>query len=112
MVNPLVSNVISSDFSGTVTSETMAANKWGYSLNNTDFSKIPALNDQATLKNIDHYPTTSEKTTTVNIGMKVDINLPSGTYVKNVIFSVVAHETLAPTPTMQEFRYIYPCKRW
>ena len=103
MVNPLVSNVIASDFDGTVTSSSMAANKWGYSLNNTDFSKIPALNAQATLKNIDHYPTTAEKTTTVNIGMKVDTNLPSGTYTKNVIFSVVAHETLVPTPTMQSF---------
>lgn len=41
-----VTNVIASDFTGTVTSETMAANKWGYSLNNTDFSKIPALNAQ------------------------------------------------------------------
>ena len=102
MVNPLVSDVIASDFTGTVTSETIAANKWGYSLNNTDFSKIPALNAQATLKNIDHYPTTAEKTTTVNIGMKVDTNLPSGTYSKNVVFSVVAHETLV-LPTMQTF---------
>ena len=97
MVNPLVSDVIASDFTGTVTSETIAANNWGYSLNNTDFSKIPALNAQATLKNIDHYPTTAEKTTTVNIGMKVDTNLPSGTYSKNVVFSVVAHETPEPT---------------
>ena len=97
-----VTNVIASDFTGTVTESTMAANKWGYSLDNTDFSKIPALNAQATLKNIDHYPTTAEKTTTVNIGMKVDTNLPSGTYMKNVVFSVVAHET-PPIPTMQDF---------
>ena len=98
MTNALssVTNVIASDFTGTVTSSSMAANKWGYSLNNTDFSKIPALNAQATLKNIDHYPTTAEKTTTVNIGMKVDTNLPSGTYSKNVVFSVLAHETPLP----------------
>ena len=101
MVNPLASDVIASDFTGTVTSETIAANKWGYSLNNTDFSKIPTLASPATLKNIDHFPSTAEKTTTVNIGMKVDTNLPSGTYSKNVVFSVVAHET--PIPTMQGF---------
>ncbi len=98
---PSVTNVIASDFTGTVTSSSMAANKWGYSLNNTDFSKIPTLNAQATLKNIDHHPTTAEKTTTVNIGMKVDTNLPSGTYSKNVKFSVLVHET--PIPTMQGF---------
>ncbi len=97
MVNPLASDVIASDFTGTVTSSSMAANKWGYSLNNTDFSKIPALNAQATLKNIDHYPTTAEKTTTVNIGLKVDTNLPSGTYTKNVVFSAIAHASVVPT---------------
>ena len=103
MKSLVTESVIASDFSGTVTSSSMAANKWGYSLNNTDFSKIPALNAQATLKNIDHYPTTSEKTTTVNIGMKVDTNLPSGAYSKNLVFSVLAHETPVPTPTMQSF---------
>ena len=102
MVNPLASDVIASDFTGTVTSETIAANKWGYSLDNTDFSKIPTLNAQATIRNIDHFPTTAEKTTTVNIGMKVDTDLPSGTYSKNVVFSVVAHETPV-LPTMQTF---------
>lgn len=100
---PSVTNVIASDFTGTVTSSSMAANKWGYSLNNTDFSKIPALNAQATLKNIDHYPTTAEKTTTVNIGMKVDTNLPSGTYSKDVVFSAIAHPTPEPPIPMQGF---------
>jgi uncharacterized protein (TIGR02145 family) len=106
MVNPLTSDAIASDFTGTVTESTMAANKWGYSLNNTDFSKIPTLASPATLKNVDHFPTTAEKTTTVDIGMKVDTNLPSGTYSKNVVFSVVAHATPLPPfegiSTMQE----------
>ena len=46
-----VSSVIASDFSGTVTSSTMAKNKWGYSLDNTDFLKIPTLNNQESLWN-------------------------------------------------------------
>lgn len=92
MESLVTESVIASDFSGTVTSETMAANKWGYSLDNTDFSKIPTLASQTTIKNIDHYPTTVEKSTTVNIGMKIDTNLPSGTYMKDVVFSVLAHE--------------------
>ncbi len=86
-----ITNTIASDFSGTVTSATMAANKWGYSIDNTNFSKIPAANAQATIKNINHYPTSSEKTATVKIGMKLNSSLPSGTYSKNVKFSVLAN---------------------
>ena len=88
-----VSDVIASDFSGTVTSSTMSNNKWGYSLDNTDFSPIPTKNNQLTLKNLDHLPTTdAEKNATVNIGVKVDNTLASGVYSKDLVFSVVAHE--------------------
>jgi uncharacterized protein (TIGR02145 family) len=80
----------------------MAANKWGYSLDGTNYSKIPTASAQATIKNIDHYPSSSEKANTVRIGMKLNSSLPSGTYTKNVKFSVVAHETPEP-PTMQTF---------
>ena len=94
-VDENVSSEITSDFSGMVTSEGMPANTWGYSLNNTDFSKIPALNSQATIKNIDHYPGTNERTTTINIGTKISSSLPSGKYSKDVIFSVLVHDTPA-----------------
>ena len=88
-------NTILSDFNGTVTSTTMANNKWGYSLNNTDFSKIPILNNHAILKNLNHLPATAEKTTTTNIGVKIDDTLASGSYNKKVLFSAVAHKTPA-----------------
>lgn len=88
-----ISEFIASDFSGTVTSSTMASNKWGYSLNNTDFSRIPTLNTQATIKNIDHYPASNEKTTSVYIGTKISTALPFGTYSKDVVLSVIAHDT-------------------
>ena len=88
-----VSGFIASDFSGTVTSSTMASNKWGYSLNNTDFSRIPTLNTQATIKNIDHYPASNEKITSVYIGTKISTALPFGTYSKDVVLSVIAHDT-------------------
>lgn len=102
--NTGVSSVIASDFSGTVTSSTMANNKWGYSLNDTDFSKIPALNAQAKIRDIDHYPTTAEKTTAVQIGTKVGSDLIAGKYKKNVVFSAIAHPTpLPPEQTMQGF---------
>lgn len=110
MINSLssITDVVASDFTGTVTSETMAANKWGYSLNNKDFSKIPTLNTQATLRNIDHNPSTAERITPVNIGIKIDASLSSGMYSKSIVFSALAHEDLSPLApvigsTMQSF---------
>ena len=105
MINMFASSTISSDFSGTVTSSSMGVNKWGYSLNNTDFSKIPTLSEQAKIKSIDHTPSTAEKATTVDFGVKVSSRTPSGVYTKNVLFSAVAHampSTLADISTMQE----------
>ena len=84
-------DVIASDFSGTVTSSTMVNNKWGYSLDDTDFSKIPTLSSQATVRNINHFPTTAERSTPVYIGTKISSSLTSGRYSKDVIFSVIAH---------------------
>ena len=95
-----VSSVIASDFSGTVTSSTMAKNKWGYSLDNTDFLKIPTLNNQTKIKDLDHYPSAIEKNTAVYIGTKISSDLPSGRYSKNVEFSVLAHDIPV---TMQSF---------
>ena len=95
-----VSDVIASDFSGTVTSSTMAANKWGYSLDNTNFSKIPTLAGQAKIRDINHFPSASEKSNPVYIGAKVSSNLMAGAYAKSVIFSVITHGV---TETMQQF---------
>ena len=102
--NESVTDVIASDFEGTVTNETMGANKWGYSLDNVDFLKIPALSNQATLRDIDHMPDSSEKNNTVYIGTKISTGLTSGSYSKKVVFSVLAHETPEPpVPSMQAF---------
>ena len=94
--NAEISDVIASDFSGTVTSETMGANKWGYSLDNVDFSKIPTATNQLELRNIDHYPEAAEKTNTIYIGTKISTALTSGLYSKDVKFTAVAHDM--PTP--------------
>ena len=93
-----ISDVITSNFNGTVTSATMGSNAWGYSLDNTDFSKIPTLNNHEIIKNLAHLPTSSENSTTTNIGIKIDNTLTSGTYSKNILFSAVAHASLVPDP--------------
>ena len=96
--NESVTDVISSSFSGTVTRANMPNNSWGYSLDNVDFVKIPTETDQLELRNIDHYPETAEKTNIIYIGTKIATDLPSGSYSKDVKFSVVAHDTpVAPT---------------
>ncbi len=90
MTNPNAADVISSGFSGTVTSSSMPNNTWGYSLNNTDFSKIPTSSDQDTIRNINYAPSVAEATTTINIGTKISA-LTAGTYSKTIRFSALAH---------------------
>ncbi len=98
-----VTATVSSNFEGTVTSSTMSANTWGYSLDDTDFLKIPTLTNSTKIKDIDHFPETAEKSTPVYIGTKISSSLPSGSYSKDVVFTVVAHETPEPELTMQTF---------
>jgi hypothetical protein len=103
MTSLVTESTIASDFSGTVTSSTMAANKWGYSTDATNFAPIPALASHAKIKNLDHVPTSSERNTTVTIGTKIANTLPSGTYSKRVVFSAIAHPSKTPPTDMQSF---------
>ncbi len=96
---------IASDFTGTVTSVTMAANKWGYSTDGTNFSKVPVQGSGAIIRDLDHTPSSSEQINTVTIGMKVNSTLKTGIYKKDVVFSLLAHEpliTIHEISTMQE----------
>lgn len=86
------SDVIASDFTGSVTSSSMPNNKWGYSLDDTDFSKIPALSNQVVVRSVNHFPATSERSTPVYFGTKISSTLTSGRYSKEVVFSVVTHD--------------------
>ena len=86
-----ISNKISSNFTGSLTSTSMTNNTWGYSLNNTDFSSIPKKSNQIKLKDLNTYPTATDRTQSVYFGVKADTTLPSGIYEKNVIFTAVAH---------------------
>ncbi len=97
MTSLVSESTITSDFNSTVTSSTMAANKWGYSLDNTNFSVIPVLATPTKIKDLNHFPAAAEKDTTVNIAVKIDSSLPSGTYSKKVVFSAVAHPSLIPS---------------
>ena len=88
---PSITQSISSTFTGSLTSNNMQNNTWGYSLNNTDFKSIPKKTEQVKLKDLNTYPTPSERTQSIYFGVKADTTLPSGTYEKNVVFTAVAH---------------------
>ena len=99
-------NRISSSFTGSVTSSTMAKNAWGYSLNSTDFSAVPAKTSAKKIKDITTLPTAPELKTTVHFGAKVDTTLDSGRYKADILFTAVAHpnpaKTLHSISTMQQ----------
>ncbi len=98
MTSTTASDTIVSDFNSAVTLANMGVNKWGYSLDNTNFNKIPTLANQTKIKDLDHYPTSNERNTTVNIGIKIDDTIDSGVYSKVVKFSAIAHAS--PTPNL------------
>ena len=88
---PSITQSISSTFTGSLTSNNMQNNTWGYSLNNTDFKSIPKKTEQVKLKDLSTYPTPAERTQSIYFGVKADTTLPSGTYEKNVVFTAIAH---------------------
>jgi len=84
-------NKISSTFTGPKTSSTMPNNNWGYSLDNTDYNKIPKKSETKQIKNITTFPTTNDLKTTVHFGTKIDTTLASGRYNADIVFTAVAH---------------------
>lgn len=88
-INSSITDVVSSNFSGTKTSSTMSNNNWGYSLDSTNFKKIP-VNGSADTINTSSGPSPSDPgydRTPVDFGIKVGMTLPSGTYRDVVRFS-------------------------
>lgn len=85
--NENIDAVVSSNFSGSKTSSEMEANTWGFSLDATNFSKIPANGSAATIKTTNTPMATASETTPVTFGAKVGI-LTSGTYTDKVLFTM------------------------
>ena len=90
--NTNIDTVLTSAFDGTKTSSTMEDNTWGYSLDATDFSKVPVNGTPITLKTIATPIVTDGDLTNVTFGAKVG-NIPSGTYTDKVLFTVYTNGT-------------------
>lgn len=107
-----VTDLVTSTFTGSKTSSTMDGNTWGYSLDATNFYKIPVNGSYAVIGNT-HVPTPTNpgyNRTTVNFGVKVGSVLTSGTYADTVLFTAYVNgqdynplpKTLHSISTMQQ----------
>ncbi len=86
-----IDDVIRSDFDGAITSSTMAANRWGYSLDGVNYMKIPVVATPQVIRDIGQYPTEAEKQTEIYIGAKISSAVASGAYSSSLVFTAVAH---------------------
>ena len=85
--NENIDAVVTSSFSGKKTSAEMDANTWGFSLDATDFYKVPANGSAVALKRTTTPMATESESTDVTFGAKVG-NLTSGTYTDKVLFTM------------------------
>ncbi len=96
---------ITSNFAGSVTSSTMAANNWGYSVDDTTFYAVPISSNAATIKNTDS-PVENE-TTTVYYGAKVNNSIIGGIYEDTVIFTAYINSDSIPESSRTIFDIVY-----
>ena len=99
--NENIEATVTSNFSGSKTSSEMEANTWGFSLDATNFSKIPANGSAVTIKSTNVPMTAASETTPVTFGAKVG-NLTSGTYTDKVLFTIYTNGQDEPSD-MQSF---------
>ena len=85
--NTEIASKLTSDFSGSKTSSEMENNTWGFSLDATDFYKVPVNGSPVALKRTTTPMTTDSESTDVTFGAKVG-NLTSGTYTDKVLFTM------------------------
>lgn len=85
--NTEITSKLTSDFSGKKTSAEMDNNTWGFSLDATDFYKVPVNGSPVALKRTTTPMTTDSESTDVTFGAKVG-NITSGTYTDKVLFTM------------------------
>lgn len=79
-----------------VTASTMKENSWGYSLDATNFSKVPANGSPATIKEGAKTTTDADaeayEDTTITFGVKVDGAIAAGTYTNSVVVTAIPQD--------------------
>ena len=85
--NSDISSVVTSSFSGSKTSTDLEDNTWGFSLNATDFYKVPVNGSPVALKRSTTPMETENESSDITFGAKVG-NITSGTYTDKVLFTL------------------------
>jgi uncharacterized protein (TIGR02145 family) len=107
-----IETYFSSDFLGAKTSAEMPENSWGFSVDGTNYYKIPIATTPAYIAGTYENPVPSS-VTTVNFGVKTGV-VPSGYYSDRVLFTAYVNGEYGPekyfiepgtTATMQDFGY-------
>ena len=105
--NSSITDVLTSSFAGAKTSVEMDNNSWGFSLNATDFYRIPANGSPVALKRTNTPMTTDSEDTVITFGAKVG-NITSGTYTDSVLFTIYTNGQEPENPPTEP-GYVSPC---
>ena len=93
---PTLADKITSLSGSGVVESAFPMNKWGLSLDNTNFQAVPKVDAALTIPGTANVPVSLE-TKAVHFGAKIDTNIASGTYADTLTFTAVAN--YVPNPT-------------
>ncbi len=105
--NSSITDVLTSSFAGAKTSAEMDNNTWGFSLNATDFYRVPENGSPVAIKRTDSPMATDSEETTITFGTKVG-NITSGTYTDSVLFTIYTNGQEPENPPTEP-GYVNPC---
>jgi uncharacterized protein (TIGR02145 family) len=86
MTSATSSDVVTSSFAGQLTSDNMPTNSWGFSLNNTNYRRIPVQSSAVNISTSNAPSAASATSVPVRIGIKVGM-LTSGKYSGTLLFT-------------------------
>ncbi len=110
--NSSIDSVLTSNFAGAKTSAQMDSNTWGFSLDTTNFYKVPVSGSPVAIKRTNSPMATDSEDTVVTFGAKVG-NITSGTYTDSVLFTIYtngANGEPSDGTSVDEPGYISPCE--
>ena len=86
-VNSSVSDTVSSEFTGAMSSSNMEDNTWGFKFNDNGFYAIPVAGSPVAIKRTTAKSEADYETTTVTFGAKIGYNLTAGDYEDDIKFT-------------------------
>lgn len=91
LVSQTSENTFTSTFSGSKTEAAMDANTWGFSIDGTNFYKVPTRNNPVALKRVQTHLDDGSDSATITIGAKIGMSTTSGLYQDQILFSAYAN---------------------